>query len=499
MSNTRDRLGEQQTLDALVSDTLEELEEDGIRTVPTEAFYKRNHLKKVVLPSATTLLLNAFSRCSQLERVDLTTRQKVSLDKAFDFCTNLKALCIYSSELPSFYTRYLANTQIAKGNGAVYVPSDMVDVYRHDPRWSHFFIWDAADIMPPSFDTISDDWETIIQYAEAHSILDHYNIGDIKSFQVGTTTYHMRLIKADGDVLSDAPDQKAGSTWLSMQSLYTGPMNESKTSIRISSEFPWAQDQTDPSMWQSTLKGQANCISMFIWRVSAAAKVTLSIAYYAPCVSYLNRLTIVTDREMICLQKNGMMDWETAEITLEAGEEILVGARYIKRDSSTTDLNKECGIRFSWNGELSLVPAQPDDVLYYGGTIGGWKYSDMAMNTLPGLFDTLPEILKMKIKKVEKTYWDMEAGVMKSTGLRLWTPSAWEMGFAGYESEGVQYTEMFKNENDRITFSMSNGDCKMTCLRSTYSDSRFCTVDAYGKLAYQDANASTDYLLGFCL
>ena len=55
MSNTRDSLGEQATLDGLIAHTLTSLEEDGITNLASYAFYNNINLTNVIFPNLLTL------------------------------------------------------------------------------------------------------------------------------------------------------------------------------------------------------------------------------------------------------------------------------------------------------------------------------------------------------------------------------------------------------------------------------------------------------------
>lgn len=86
-----------------------------------------------------TMTSNSFlRRCVKLESVDF---YKVAVIGTYTFyqCTSLKTLIIRTSSLCSLNgTNALTQTKIASGEGYIYVPSNLVNVYKSATNWSTY-------------------------------------------------------------------------------------------------------------------------------------------------------------------------------------------------------------------------------------------------------------------------------------------------------------------------------------------------------------------------
>ena len=109
MANTRETLGEQETLDALVRDELETLEEDGVTYIGRYALYSKNSLKTLILPRVNKIEYCGCYYCQNLTTVIAPNLTTLDTD-AFEYCNQL--LNIQTGPLTSigsyaFYQCYL--------------------------------------------------------------------------------------------------------------------------------------------------------------------------------------------------------------------------------------------------------------------------------------------------------------------------------------------------------------------------------------------------------
>lgn len=239
MANTRDILGDKATLAGLVGNTLTDLEEDSVSTLRDYALADNNaltHIKLVGatsigqysmrnctglteigtndLPSVQMLDVYAFSGCSNLTSAQFPALTTINMG-VFSDCSKLAHLILANNNKVSGNVYVFDNTPIGAGLGAIYVPANLINAYKTDQYFDKFLIVPIDSYPLNSFDTISDSWDTIISYANAGTIGDHYSIGDIKSFTTSDNiTYFAQLVGVNKDPLSSDSTRTANSSWL---------------------------------------------------------------------------------------------------------------------------------------------------------------------------------------------------------------------------------------------------------------------------------------------
>lgn len=173
-TNTRDLLGDDATLAGLVMDTLTEFVEDGVTTVTNNAFYRKTTLQTIRLPNLGSIASSQFY-----------------------YCSGLKHLLLDYNGVIRYNASAFSDTPIAAGEGAVYVPEDQVDNYKNNSSWksSGIMIVPIDDYPLTAFDTIKDDWDTILS-----SDGSAYSIGDTKTLTLTDgSAYKMQIIyKGEG-------------------------------------------------------------------------------------------------------------------------------------------------------------------------------------------------------------------------------------------------------------------------------------------------------------
>ena len=189
MANTRDSIGDQATVDGLVANSLTSLEEDGVMTLGAYALRARNALTSISLPSVTNINAYAVAGCTGITTIDLISTSPVTISaNAFDSSTNLTHLVNRSTTKSTLANINAFNgTKIQSGNGAIYVPSDLVSTYKADSKWGAYIILPISSYPASDFSTISDSWATILANTTPSS---SYSVGDIKALSVyGVSTY----------------------------------------------------------------------------------------------------------------------------------------------------------------------------------------------------------------------------------------------------------------------------------------------------------------------
>ena len=226
--NTRDTIGDQATVDGLVEHSLTELKEDGIGIVESYACYKNTGLQSVELPGVSQIKANAFDACGNLEVVKLggegSSNSLSIAANAFNSCSKLKHLIVDRPAKASLAAvSGLEGTPIARGEGAVYVPNDLLSTYKSDNVWKNFFIADKTKYPMTEFTSLADySWSTILtnqDYATA------YAVKDTKTMELTDgTKIKMDLAAIDTDVKSDNSGT-AKMTWICHGIPYTHRMN----------------------------------------------------------------------------------------------------------------------------------------------------------------------------------------------------------------------------------------------------------------------------------
>lgn len=116
------------------------------------------------------------------------------------------------------------------------------------------------------------------------------------------------------------------------------------------------------------------------------------------------------------------------------------------------------------------------------------------------IYPLLPNNIKERVQRVNKTSYNYTTTSTLTSIEKLWIPSAREIfGGTSYESSGVMYTTIFKNNTTRIK--TRNGSATYWWLRSALSGSAdtFRRVSSYGNVSDYDASGAGGVCVGFCL
>lgn len=153
--NTTDILGDDATLNAILTGTITEYRDTGIETIAPYAFAYCPDLAVIDLPSVETIGLNAFTGCTSLTRVRFPKCQAIQ-SGVFEACTALKIIdlpvamrfdAVALKSTSSVTAILLRANQIVTmaGNAAfwpknayIYVPSALVETYKISTGWANF-------------------------------------------------------------------------------------------------------------------------------------------------------------------------------------------------------------------------------------------------------------------------------------------------------------------------------------------------------------------------
>lgn len=211
--------------------------EDNVKTLRRGAFSHNTTLKHLILPNVTSINYNnnlnvndtAFYSCTNLEDVDFGVFSDFRWYASyylFNQCPNLAHLILRSSTKCTYYNGYNNNlaswTDILKGtaihykNGAIYVPENLLESYQTDDVWGQFFIVPIQDHLLTTFDTITDDWATIVRKCNT-GLIDDYKIGDSKAFHdINGNTFYAELVGKNTDTVTTT-NRKAPTTWITRE------------------------------------------------------------------------------------------------------------------------------------------------------------------------------------------------------------------------------------------------------------------------------------------
>lgn len=259
MANTKTNYTtEQQCLNDLIAHKIVAFE-DNVKQLRPFAFYNNPNIKHIKLPNVTQLNTRGcdidisgftFSNCENLEDIDFNVLNAISwYNNRYHFsdCPNLAHLILrknskvtYSNSYDNildYWTNMLYGTAIHYKNGAIYVPENLVEQYQQDIVWGQYFIVPIPDISAPAsdflkttFDTISDDWATIVRNCNINNI-DQYKIGDSKVFHdINGNAFYAELVGKNQDTIVGG--RTAPTSWI-IRELYPSSRSFS------SSNKPW--------------------------------------------------------------------------------------------------------------------------------------------------------------------------------------------------------------------------------------------------------------------
>lgn len=188
-----------------LKNTLTELDNDLITDLPEYALAHRSALTSVKT-NATSVVKNAFDGSPNVDYIEFKSESPVTIGtNSFNILGKLESVILRSTTMSTLADVSAFNsTAIARGEGAIYVPSNLVSTYKADNKWKNFWIASIDDYPLDNYDTITDSLDTIKSYLDAGTMADHYSIKDTKTISLDEDTkVTLQIAKFGGDELSD--------------------------------------------------------------------------------------------------------------------------------------------------------------------------------------------------------------------------------------------------------------------------------------------------------
>lgn len=136
--NTVDLLGDDAVMDAIISRTITEYNDDMITTIFNRRFRSCPKLLSVNCPNVTRIHERAFGNCTSLRVVDLGSAQYI-YGLTFEKCSSLTALVLRRNTVCNLVASSgFQDSLIASGSGYIFVPSALIDAYKVATNWSTY-------------------------------------------------------------------------------------------------------------------------------------------------------------------------------------------------------------------------------------------------------------------------------------------------------------------------------------------------------------------------
>lgn len=105
-------------------------------TIGGSAFYNCTNLTSIDLPNTTNIINNAFYNCTNLTKIDFYNLTNIAGSQVFYNCSKLETVILRANTVcgskygATTYSNILQGSNIAKGNGYIYVPRALVEDYK---------------------------------------------------------------------------------------------------------------------------------------------------------------------------------------------------------------------------------------------------------------------------------------------------------------------------------------------------------------------------------
>lgn len=448
MANTRDVLGDQATLDGLIDQSLTSLEENGITSLRTYAFYINDNIKKINFPSLTTMGTYAFYSCRLLEEVDLPLITTASY-YGFNGCNSLKKININNlSRL----------NQLALGSCFSLNDIDTSEVtIVNDSVFSNSGIGEL--ILP-----VCTSLGSYTGQGQRMSTIDLTNNISINTDKFNKANGLVHLILRSSTLCSLSATNAFAETplannigWIYVPTdlidTYKSATNWSTYADQIVdiSEYPKAlQNETITDSWSDIFTNENNGTYSTKYSIGDIKCVNIGGTYYP--------------MQIIAMDKDVLASGGTAKITW-------------------------CGLGF-----LCKVPMNFTII-----TTDGWVESWMRKFLRETIYPQIESTVRNNIKEVTKTYYDHTTSSTLSTTDTVFIPSAREiLGGTSYENSGIDYTDVFNSSNTRIKYNGLSTSADAWWLRSARDGKNFYNIMNNGVVINNNPNNMFGVVLCFC-
>lgn len=229
MANTREVMGEQACLDALVANTLTSFEDDGVTKVGASCLRYHTALTDVTLSQCRSVESYGLADCTNLEAVDMLGGGTISANAFYNDTKLAHLLLRGASKTTLSATSAFTSTHISQRNGAVYVPSNLLTTYKADTNWKNYLITTLDKYPLSDFSSITESWAELDAMTQ-EQIAAKYSVGDTKLIDLGTEGKVYAQIAGIG-VDDLASGGKAKVTFITSETLKTSHrMNPSSDS-----------------------------------------------------------------------------------------------------------------------------------------------------------------------------------------------------------------------------------------------------------------------------
>ncbi len=452
MANTRDLIGETETLDGLISHSLDNFEDDRIAYLRKSAFYGNDILKSATLPYCKEFVRNSFYNCYQIESVSVPL---VSELNAYDFSNCYKLKNLFIPLLTSLNGEYALSHCYSLNTLDL---SNVTRVYTNSFRHSGF-----GRITLPLCNNLGAIGENVR--------LSTLDLGQQMTFSGSMLSdvcslCHLILrsnetcVLSGSSVFNNTPIAN-GIGWIYVPSdlvgSYKTASNWSVYANQIVSidEYPKSlQNETISDSWGQIFASCDNNTYKTKYNVG-------DIKYLIVGDTYVPMQIVAFDRDI--LSSDGT---STAKITW-----ISTGASFLYRMNfrNTTD--------------------------------GAWKDCECRSFLRDIIYPQIDSVVRDRIVPVNKTY-NYQTGTTTSTDElsdTVWTPSVREIFGTTPETSGVDYTDFFNSATKRQRAYGMTTPSIYWWTRTIYNNNTFFNfVNTSGSRGYAGASNSYGIVLGFC-
>ena len=449
MANTRDTLGDQETLDGLIDRSLTNLEENGVTSLRDYAFDSNNVIKKVNLPSLTSMGTYAFQNCKSLEEVDLPLITTAS-NYGFDGCSSLEKLdinnldrlnlyalqnCYSMNDINTSETTSVGNYTFSNsGVGELILPvcTSLGTYTGRGQRMSTIDLTKNISISSNKFNGAN---------GLVHLILRSSTLCSLENTNALTGTplaNNIGWIYVPTDLIDT---YKSATNW----STYANQI------VDINEYPKTLQNETITDSWSDIFTNENNGTYSTRYSVGDIKCVNIGGTYYP--------------MQIIAMDKDVLASGGTAKITW-------------------------CGLGLLCQAPMNFTNITTD------GWVGSWMRKFLRETIYPQIDSTV----RSNIKEVTKTYEDRTNGTQTlSTTDTVFIPSAREIfGGTSYENSGIDYADVFNGSNTRIKYNGLSTSASDWWLRSAYSATIFRYVNNSGTVNNYDADGTYGVALCFC-
>lgn len=473
-TNTRDVLGDQATLDALVAHTLSEFKENGVDRFGSYALTSNTCLVSVEMPglSSPTQGSCAFTMCTNLVTAAFpdTTRFGQSM---FSGCVKLETVTA-----PNL--TYMGTGAFA---GCVALHSVAFPLLKLVPS---FAFSSCCALMKASFQSATSVGRNAFCYAPVAKLdlplvtelyRDAANLAAEIDFSAKVSIVASAFTN-NRNLLSLVLGNSSMCTLTNANALEGTPIASGVGHIFV------------PSVLVDTYKAGTN------WTTYASQIVSLDeypkeVATGTITDSWADILA--AEENDTYISKYSVGDTKVLDV---AGMPILM--QIVAMD--TDELAESTGTaKITW---LALNLPFIASMHPFNSNNGGWEACPLRAGLMQSIYDNMDSTVKAAVKNVKKTFYDHTTSSTKTANDKVWLPSAREMfGGSSYESSGCTYTAFFTSNAKRIkkTGLLGTGSANVWWLRSAYTSyGYFRDVNNNGTATNTNANSAYGVAFGFC-